>query len=103
MADKEAVLASLNINAMTFNKVIEPIKMICLNYLTAQYDDVPVDFGPGGMPQRKGEIYGSNVRMVLTEVVNDANIQYLNPDDDDEPGVELYVTQVSKLLLTSCF
>ena len=34
--------------------------------------------------------------MVLTEVVNDSNIQYLNPDDDDEPGVELYVTQVSK-------
>ena len=32
--------------------------------------------------------------MVLTEMVNDSNIQYLNPDDDDEPGVELYVTQV---------
>ena len=94
MADKEAVLASLNINAMTFNKVIKTIKMYSLNYLTAQYDDVPVDFGPAGLSQRKGEIYGSNVRMVLTEVVNDANIQYLNPDDDDEPGVELYVTQV---------
>ena len=53
-----------------------------------------MDFGPAGLSQRKGEIYGSNVRMVLTEVVNDANIQYLNPDDDDEPGVELYVTQV---------
>ena len=32
-------------------------------------------------------------RMVLTEVVNDSNIQYLNPDDDDEPGTQLYVTQ----------
>ena len=94
MADKEAVLASLNINAMTFNKVIKKIKMYSLNYLIAQYDDVSVDFGPAGLSQRKGEIYGSNVRMVLTEVVNDANIQYLNPDDDDEPGVELYVTQV---------
>ena len=60
-----------------------------------QYDDAPVDFTPGGFPQRKGEIYGNKVRMVLTEVVNDSNIQYLNPDDDDEPGVELYVTQVS--------
>ena len=28
------------------------------------------------------------------QVVNDSNIQYLNPDDDDEPGVQLYVTQV---------
>ena len=31
--------------------------------------------------------------MVLTEVVNDSNIQYLNPDDEDEPGTQLYVTQ----------
>ena len=53
-----------------------------------------MDFGPAGLPQRKGEIYGSKVRTVLTEVVNDSNIQYLNPDDDDEPGVQLYVTQV---------
>ena len=36
--------------------------------------------------------------MVLTEVVNDSNIQYLNPDDDDEPGVQLYVTQVGRNL-----
>ena len=42
---------------------------------------------------RKSEVYGSNVKMVLTEVVNDQNIKYLNTDDDDEPGVELYVTQ----------
>ena len=30
--------------------------------------------------------------------MNDSNIQYLNPDDDDEPGVQLYVTQVNKLV-----
>ena len=42
---------------------------------------------------RTGEVYGSQVKMVLTEVVNDQNIKYLNTDDDDEPGVELYVTQ----------
>ena len=30
----------------------------------------------------------------MFQVVNDSNIQYLNPDDDDEPGVQLYVTQV---------
>jgi len=77
MADKEAVLASLNINAMTFNK----------------HDSVPVDFGASGSSLRAGEVYGARVRMVLTEVVNDSNIQYLNPDDDDEPGVQLYVTQ----------
>ena len=56
-----------------------------------------MDFGTTGMPQRKGEIYGSKVKTVLTEVVNDSNIQYLNPDDDDDPGVQLYVTQVLNL------
>ena len=95
MADKEAVLASLNINAMTFNNVGEIMQehLFSLTYYL-QYDHIPVDFGPAGIPQRKGEIYGSKVRAVLTEVVNDSNIQYLNPDDDDEPGVQLYVTQV---------
>ena len=48
----------------------------------------------GGLPLRKGEIYGNNVRTVLTEVINDSNIQYLNSDDDDDPGSQLYVTQV---------
>ena len=43
---------------------------------------------------RTGEVYGSKVKMVLTEVVNDQNIKYLNTDDDDEPGSQLYVTQV---------
>ncbi len=38
MADKEAVLASLNLNAMTFNK----------------FDSQPVDFGPGDQSTRKG-------------------------------------------------
>ena len=34
------------------------------------------------------------LRYIPFQVVNDSNIQYLNPDDDDEPGVQLYVTQV---------
>ena len=46
-----------------------------------------------GFAGRTGEVYGTKVKIVLTEVVNDQNIKYLNTDDDDEPGVELYVTQ----------
>ena len=53
-----------------------------------------MECSPGGLPQRKGEIYGNKVRTVLTEVINDSNIQYLNSDDDDDPGSQLYVTQV---------
>ena len=95
MADKEAVLATLNINAMTFNKVRNYNQAELIMFMfTHQYDHIPVEFGQTGSAQRKGEIYGSKVRTVLTEVVNDSNIQYLNPDDDDEPGVQLYVTQV---------
>ena len=46
MADKEAVLASLNINAMTFNKS----------------DNQNVDFGMSGPQMRNGEVFGSRVR-----------------------------------------
>ena len=78
MIDKEAILASLNIKAMTFNK----------------FDEVSSEMD--SQATRTGEVYGSKVKMVLTEVVNDQNIKYLNTDDDDEPGVELYVTQVGE-------
>ena len=96
MADKEAVLATLNINAMTFNKVRTNV-WATQPGLFLQYDLVPVEFCSVGGEVRQGEIYGCKVRTVLTEVVNDSNIQYLNPDDDDEPGVQLYVTQVSSI------
>ena len=62
-----------------------------------------MEYSLGGSSTRKAEIYGSRVRTVLTEVVNDSNIQYLNTDDDDEPGSQLYVTQVEHLLLYLCF
>ena len=39
-----------------------------------QHDSVPVDFGPAGSSVRSGEVYGSKVRMVLTEVRFGANI-----------------------------
>ena len=42
--------------------------------------------------QRKGSTYGSNVPMI-TELVNDSNVQFLDQDDDDDPDTELYLTQ----------
>ena len=52
---------------------------------------------PLGSPivlQRKGSGYiaGSNVPMI-TELVNDSNVQFLDQDDDDDPDTELYLTQ----------
>ena len=50
---------------------------------------------PLGSPivlQRKGSVYGANVPMI-TELVNDSNVQFLDQDDDDDPDTELYLTQ----------
>ena len=58
-----------------------------------QHDTATLERSQGG-ETRRAEIYGSRVKTVLTEVVSDSNIQYLNTDDDDEPGSQLYVTQV---------
>jgi len=87
LADKEAILASLNIKAMTFDDTIGVIPM------------------PGGSPlmnqsgmsppipiQRRGSVYGANVPLI-TELTNDSNVQFLDQDDDDDPETELYLTQ----------
>merc|ERR1719259_133055 len=86
LADKEAILASLNIKAMTFDDTIG-----VLNQNPASHDNM----SPLGSPivlQRKGSVYGANVPMI-TELVNDSNVQFLDQDDDDDPDTELYLTQ----------
>ena len=59
-------------------------------------DPVTADsMSPLGSPivlQRKGSVYGANVPMI-TELVNDSNVQFLDQDDDDDPDTELYLTQ----------
>jgi len=70
-----------------------------------QFDDVlaigqrrPVGAGisPLGSPviplSRRGARSGTNVPMI-TELVNDSNVQFLDQDDDDDPDTELYLTQ----------
>merc|ERR1719341_1808471 len=42
--------------------------------------------------KKRGPLYGSNVPMI-TELVNDSNVQFLDQDDDDDPDTELYLTQ----------
>ncbi|XP_022655980.1 calcium-activated potassium channel slowpoke-like isoform X2 [Varroa destructor] len=42
--------------------------------------------------QRRGSVYGANVPLI-TELVNDTNVQFLDQDDDDDPDTELYLTQ----------
>ncbi|CAH2241844.1 jg16233 [Pararge aegeria aegeria] len=90
LADKEAILASLNIKAMTFDDTIGVLSAGVTNGATTQPP-------PGGNPapvllQRRGSVYGANVPMI-TELVNDSNVQFLDQDDDDDPDTELYLTQ----------
>lgn len=86
LADKEAILASLNIKAMTFDDTIG-----VLSQRGPEFDNL----NGAGSPivlQRRGSVYGANVPMI-TELVNDSNVQFLDQDDDDDPDTELYLTQ----------
>ena len=43
--------------------------------------------------QRRGTCFGACIPMI-TELVNDSNVQFIDPDDDDDdPDTELYLTQ----------
>ncbi|XP_047503086.1 calcium-activated potassium channel slowpoke isoform X6 [Pieris napi] len=90
LADKEAILASLNIKAMTFD---DTIGVLSAGVNGSNAAPAP----PGASPapvllQRRGSVYGANVPMI-TELVNDSNVQFLDQDDDDDPDTELYLTQ----------
>ncbi|KAI4457846.1 calcium-activated potassium channel alpha chain [Holotrichia oblita] len=86
LADKEAILASLNIKAMTFDDTIGVLSQVNGD----QEAGTPV--GSPIVLQRRGSVYGANVPMI-TELVNDSNVQFLDQDDDDDPDTELYLTQ----------
>ncbi|XP_054269088.1 calcium-activated potassium channel slowpoke-like isoform X3 [Macrosteles quadrilineatus] len=93
LADKEAILASLNIKAMTFDDTIGVLSQDDSGVVSARNEHE--NFTPGGGPivlQRRGSVYGANVPMI-TELVNDSNVQFLDQDDDDDPDTELYLTQ----------
>ncbi|KAG9509259.1 Calcium-activated potassium channel slowpoke, partial [Fragariocoptes setiger] len=83
LADKEAILASLNIKAMTFD---ETITIAHPAQGGANQQPAPV------LMQRRGSVYGINVPLI-TELVNDTNVQFLDQDDEDDPNTELYLTQ----------
>ncbi|XP_034488342.1 calcium-activated potassium channel slowpoke isoform X8 [Drosophila innubila] len=87
LADKEAILASLNIKAMTFDDTIG-----VLSQRGPEFDNLSTTAGSPIVLQRRGSVYGANVPMI-TELVNDSNVQFLDQDDDDDPDTELYLTQ----------
>jgi len=141
LADKEAILASLNIKAMTFDEIItvahnNPNEIAgprANGALGNGLNGNQITMGPAGMQnagqlqlhmnnsnsvsphlgqpqqlanlqanrgtlmapnpvQRRGSVYGLNVPLI-TELVNDTNVQFLDQDDEDDPNTELYLTQ----------
>uniref|UniRef100_A0A1I7XJ17 BK channel n=1 Tax=Heterorhabditis bacteriophora TaxID=37862 RepID=A0A1I7XJ17_HETBA len=109
LADKEAILASLNIKAMqvratAFQENKHHVALVLSLVKFSEFDDTlgffPIRSGAGdrsplGSPismQKKGARFGTNVPMI-TELVNDSNVQFLDQDDDDDPDTELYLTQ----------
>ncbi|KAI6188951.1 BK channel [Aphelenchoides besseyi] len=87
LADKEAILASLNIKAMHFDEMLGTHRGAGGN----------VGISPMSSPAlmhatKPGVRFGVHVPMI-TELVNDSNVQFLDQDDDDDPDTELYLTQ----------
>nr|XP_053604094.1 calcium-activated potassium channel slowpoke isoform X32 [Plodia interpunctella] len=93
LADKEAILASLNIKAMTFDDTIGVLSAGVGTNGNSGVPQPPSGTAPAPvLLQRRGSVYGANVPMI-TELVNDSNVQFLDQDDDDDPDTELYLTQ----------
>jgi len=87
LADKEAILATLNIKAMTFDDTFITLPK------DQQLGDGKSPLGSPIVLQRKGTCFGASMPMI-TELVNDSNVQFIDPDDDDDdPDTELYLTQ----------
>ncbi|XP_061193987.1 calcium-activated potassium channel subunit alpha-1-like isoform X1 [Saccostrea echinata] len=90
LVDKEAILCSLNIKAMTFDD--------SMGLIQASAQQAPGFLPPGFSPigrskrTRRGSVCGSNVPLI-TELANDSNVQFLDQDDEDDPDTELYMTQ----------
>ncbi|XP_075924825.1 calcium-activated potassium channel subunit alpha-1 isoform X2 [Petromyzon marinus] len=110
LQDKECILASLNIKSMLFHDAIGPLRANSRGFMPPGLEPDPrdeeegaardPDEGPAnqggprlGRPRLDSHITsGAHVPMV-TELVNDSNVQFLDQDDDDDPDTELYLTQ----------
>merc|ERR1712130_1100603 len=58
----------------------------------SESSDALKNMGDVGSLRRQLPQYGTNVPLI-TELVNDSNVQFLDQDDDDDPDTELYLTQ----------
>ncbi|XP_031572859.1 calcium-activated potassium channel subunit alpha-1-like isoform X3 [Actinia tenebrosa] len=88
LADKHSILASLNLKAMSFDDAAGLLSQSTREAFIGLPD---VSLGSPNI-QRRGSAFGCNIPM-LTEIVFDHNVQYLDIDDDDDDDMELYLSQ----------
>uniref|UniRef100_A0A8D0CFI6 Calcium-activated potassium channel subunit alpha-1 n=1 Tax=Scleropages formosus TaxID=113540 RepID=A0A8D0CFI6_SCLFO len=93
LQDKECILASLNIKSMQFDDSIGVLQANSQGFTPPGMDRTSPDNSPvHGLVRQTSVTTGSNIP-IITELVNDSNVQFLDQDDDDDPDTELYLTQ----------
>ncbi|XP_070833367.1 calcium-activated potassium channel subunit alpha-1a isoform X14 [Chaetodon trifascialis] len=121
LQDKECILASLNIKSMQFDDSIGVLQANSQGFTPPGMDRSSPDSSPvHGFVRQASITTGSNIPIItelakpgkllplvslsqekksgtsiqmITELVNDSNVQFLDQDDDDDPDTELYLTQ----------
>uniref|UniRef100_A0A8C7ZNJ4 Calcium-activated potassium channel subunit alpha-1 n=1 Tax=Oryzias sinensis TaxID=183150 RepID=A0A8C7ZNJ4_9TELE len=121
LQDKECILASLNIKSMQFDDSIGVLQANSQGFTPPGMDRSSPDNSPvHGFVRQASVTTGSNIPIItelakpgklmplvshsqekksgtsiqmITELVNDSNVQFLDQDDDDDPDTELYLTQ----------
>uniref|UniRef100_A0A8D2LW18 Calcium-activated potassium channel subunit alpha-1 n=1 Tax=Varanus komodoensis TaxID=61221 RepID=A0A8D2LW18_VARKO len=93
LQDKECILASLNIKSMQFDDSIGVLQANSQGFSPPGMDRSSPDNSPvHGLLRQPSITTGIDIP-IITELVNDSNVQFLDQDDDDDPDTELYLTQ----------
>ncbi|XP_077406297.1 calcium-activated potassium channel subunit alpha-1a-like isoform X2 [Vanacampus margaritifer] len=93
LQDKECILASLNIKSMLFDDSIGVLQANSQGFTPPGMERSSPDGSPiHGIVLQSSVTTGANIP-IITELVNDCNVQFLDQDDDDDPDTELYLTQ----------
>ncbi|KAI4874441.1 hypothetical protein NFI96_007472 [Prochilodus magdalenae] len=121
LQDKECILASLNIKSMQFDDSIGLLQANSQGFTPPGMDRSSPENSPvHGLVRQTSVTTGANIPIItelaksdrllnavcvrqdksigtnilmITELVNDSNVQFLDQDDDDDPDTELYLTQ----------
>uniref|UniRef100_A0A672GBW3 Calcium-activated potassium channel subunit alpha-1 n=1 Tax=Salarias fasciatus TaxID=181472 RepID=A0A672GBW3_SALFA len=121
LQDKECILASLNIKSMQFDDSIGVLQANSQGFTPPGMDRSSPENSPvHGLVRQTSVTTGANIPIItelakpgkkvpvisfsqdkssgtsiqmITELVNDSNVQFLDQDDDDDPDTELYLTQ----------